>query len=737
MPRNATLLLLPLALLAAGAAGAQTSPEGEVTPLTFDQIFSPDRPGTWPKQIQWTSDSRQLTFVLPDEQGNHVLWGLDAATGTSAPLLAATELRAPQAAGSEPPEPGKATLGSYQWSRQGGLLVEADGAYYFVAKGGAGAQRLAAPSDGWEGPVFSPDGKQLAFSRGGNLYVRDLATGKERSLSRDGKPGTTLYGTTDWVYGEEIWDRAPEALWWSPDGRWLAFYRFDETPVASYPLLDASPTYPTVDWQKYPKAGTPNPKVKIGVVDPKKGKTVWLATGGADDDYLARVHWLPGSQALAVERLNRDQTRLELLRCDPTNGRCTTLLVEESKTWVNLSNDRHFFPDGSFLWSSEEQSWRHLYLYGADGKLIRPLTAGPFSITAVLAVDEAAGIVYAQAFSGSGMGGAHRRLIKVPLAGGEPKLLISPESGWNEGLFAPDGSAWLHTVSTADAPPRRRLYRSDGTSVADLPTGPPAAFATEGLPRWEFLSIWGLDGNKLPARLLKPANFDPSKKYPVIMYHYGGPGSQVVMSRWDGRGRDLWHKRMAQRGYVVFSVDNPTTIFFGKRGEDKVHRNFGAYNLEAQLAGVEYLKAQPWVDAGRIGLWGWSGGGTNTLLALLKKPGVWKAAVAGAPVTDWHLYDSIWTERYLDTPQDNPKGFEESSPLTYAGQLKDSLLLIHGTGDDNVHPQNSLVMSQAWINAGVAFEEAFYPGQKHGFRGSAERHFYERMTEYFDRQLKP
>jgi dipeptidyl-peptidase-4 len=256
---------------------------------------------------------------------------------------------------------------------------------------------------------------------------------------------------------------------------------------------------------------------------------------------------------------------------------------------------------------------------------------------------------------------------------------------------------------------------------------------TASLPKWEIFTIPGPDGSRLPARLLKPANFDASKRYPVIIYHYGGPNSQVVDNAWSARG--LWHKLMAQRGFAVFSVDNQSSLFFGKKGEDRDYRRFGPVNLAGQLAGVDYLKSLPWVDASRLGLWGWSGGGANTLYCILNKPGVWKAAIAGAPVTDWKLYDSIWTERYMDRPEDNPQGYHDSAPLTYAANLADRLLIVHGLADDNVHPQNTVQMSDAFIKAGKLFEQAFYPGQKHGFRGISSRHFYERATDFFEREL--
>ncbi len=711
-----------------GAEAKASAPQ-----LTLDQIFAEDRPGAWPKQISWSPDGSRLAYLLPAEtpasqpppkDRGTVLWFYELASGEARPAFASSSLPAQDG------KPGK--LDGYSFvPGSGDLMVESAGAFFLVTT--AGLSPLAAGQPTAELLQFSPDGRRLAYVRNANLFLFDRTSGKEKALTKDGKEGVTLNAKNDWVYWEEIWGRSPESFWWSPDGKHIAYYQFDETPVSTYPLLDPLPTYPTVEWQKYPKAGQKNPKVRLGVVDVAKGKTVWLKTGDPDS-YLARVHWAPKGDRLVIQRLNRDQTQLDLLSCDAKTGNCTPFFSEQWKTWINLANDARFLKDGRFLWSSEKTGWRHLYLYDTNGKELRELTRGLQTVVSVDGVDEKSGKVTYTTNSGSAMGVANRMVWRLDLETGETKPQTS-SNGWNEALVAPTGGHWLHTLSTSELPPKRRILEATGKLVFELPSGPTPSFDPASLPRWEYTSIWGLDGQKLPARLLKPANPEPGKRYPAIMYHYGGPASQVVSNRWDGRGRDVWHKLMAQRGYAVLMVDNITSSFFGKHGEDKVHRDFGQFNIDAQLAGTEFLKGLPNVDGQRIGLWGWSGGGTNTLMAVLKKPGVWKAAVAGAPVTDWKLYDSIWTERYLDLPEGNEAGYKASSPVTWADQLKDRLLLVHGTGDDNVHPQNTEVMSQAFIDAGVLFEELLLPNQKHGLRGAAERFFYQHMTDFFDRYL--
>ena len=323
----------------------------------------------------------------------------------------------------------------------------------------------------------------------------------------------------------------------------------------------------------------------------------------------------------------------------------------------------------------------------------------------------------------------------VPLAGGAPTAMTEGE-GWHGAVVSDASGNWVHSWSDADTPPRLELRGADGAEIGTLPRRAPG-YDAAALPHHRFFTIDGPDGAKLPAQMIEPAGLGDHPApagHPALMYHYGGPASQVVANRWGGSG-GLWQARMAQRGYAVLQLDNPASTYFGKRGEDRLHKRFGPINLAAQQAGVEYLKSLGWVDGSRIGLYGWSGGGANTLYCLLNSPGTWAAGVAGAPVTDWRLYDTIWTERYLETPETNPDGYAASSAITYADQLADRLLIVHGTADDNVHPQNTIAMAAKLVAAGKPYEDAIYPRQKHGFRPASSRHFYERMARFFDAAL--
>ena len=714
------LIACCLAVSIAAFAPRPAAPQAPAR-ISFEAALATDAGGRFPSQRAWSPDGTRLTYVW-DEKGDNkeeALWSLDPTTGKSEVLARLPELG----------DDGKSfALDSYLWSPQGdALLLVSQGDLYLFPLATHKLRRLTRTDAAEEDPRFSPDGRRVAFVRAFDLYAMDVATARETRLTRDGRENTTLNATTDWVYGEEIWDRSPDAYWWSPDSSRIAYYHFDERTVGLYPLVDDSPLYPQVNWQRYPKSGESNPKVTVGVVDVATAKTTWIDTGDPEA-YLARVVWTPRGDALAIQRLNRDQTRLDLLRCPLTgragkkSGGCAPLLTETWKTWINLGYDFHFLPDGRFLWGSEQSGWRRLYLHDAGGRLIRPLTPEGWAISALDAVADDGTWALVTGYPTTTLGAIDRKIARVRLDA-EGWDLLTPEPGLHQALASPRTGAWVHTWNDADTPPSMELRTADGVRTRPFPAAPPKVdFAA--LPKWEFLTIPGPDGSRLPARILKPVGFDPSRRYPVIIYHYGGPNSQVVDNFWSSR--TLWHKLMAQRGFVAFSVDNQSSLFFGKAGEDRDYRRFGTTNLAGQLAGVDYLKTLPWVDPVRLGLWGWSGGGTNTLYCILNRPGVWKAAVAGAPVTNWNLYDTIWTERYLDRPQDNPDGYRDSSPITYAAALTDHLLIVHGLADDNVHPQNTIQMSDALIKAGRPFEQAVYPGQKHGVRGPSLRHFYEK-----------
>lgn len=695
--------------------------------IPFAQLFGPENRLQQADRLAWNPDGNRLAYRFDDGEGSG-LWLLDPQEQTSRLLVRTVDSEA------EGGPEGLEEIATPRWSPDGKHIVLTDqGDLFLLHVDTAKLRRLTTTEADEEDPKFSPDGKRIAFVRDSNLHVYYLRDGQERTLTTDGEGDRILNGKTDWVYWEELWGRDSTGFWWSPDGKRIAFYHFDESDVEAYALVDFQPTYPEVTWQKYPKAGQTNPTVRVGVLPAAGGETVWLDTGDRQANYLPRVDWI-SKDRLAIQRLNREQDRIDLLSCNPRQGDCSTLLTEELTTWVNVEDDYAFLKDGRFLWGSERSGWRHLYLYDAEGALIRQLTSGKGHVTSLDAVQESVGEVVLTRHQEGPLGAKDRRVDAVRLDGSGKRALTSGK-GWHGAEMSSSG-LWVHTWSDSDNPPLRTVKDRKGQALMSLPRQLPQGPSLDALPAWEYLTIPGPEGVALPARLLKPQDFDPDERYPVVMYHYGGPQSQVVQNSWGSRNRELWHKWMAHRGYVILLTDNQASNFFGKTGGDRVHRRFGPTNLAAQLAAVEYLKGLRWIDPDRIGLWGWSGGGSNTLYALFNSPGTWKAGVSGAPVTHWSFYDSIWTERYLDHPKDNEQGYQLSSAMSHAKNLKDHLLIVHGTGDDNVHPQNTFALTKVLIDEGLPFEEAIYPGQKHGFKRAEYSHFLRRMTEFFDRHLR-
>lgn len=590
-------------------------------------------------------------------------------------------------------------------------------------------------------PRFSPDGRKVAFVRGNDLWVDDLASRKETRVTSDGS-ATVLNGALSWVYWEEIFDHAEAGFWWSDDSAALAFLRTDEAAVDEVAFQKFTPAVPEVVTQRYPKAGNANPEVRLGIADLATAKISWMS--GASYEYILGVRWGPDSRALAVQTTDRPQTRLDVWLVARDSGNARLLLTDRDEAWVNQKEIQ--FTDGGrkLLLTSERDGQTHLYLYGADGALLATLTRGPWSVRGPGAfygapldsffVDEAGGWVYFTALEKSPV---ERHLYRVRLDGTGMRRLTH-EDGTHAITMSPDRRFYLDVFSSHDAPPSLTLYEAGGRQKAVLAAPASAAIAPFGFQKAEIFTVPAGDGLALPARLLKPRGFDAAKKYPVIVYIYGGPGAPTVNDKWDYSfaGNALFDQVLAARGYAVFSVDPRSATGQSKSLENTVVRKMMTDGELADIVdGVKWLKAQPWVDAERVGVWGWSGGGTDTLLVMTRSQ-EFKAGISVAPVTDWHFYDTKFTETYMKTPQDNPDGYAHFALIPRAKDLHGRLMLVFGSGDDNVHPQNSWGFVDELVKADKPFDLMVYPMRKHTIDDRPARiHLFEKMLEFWKAYL--
>ncbi len=629
----------------------------------------------------------------------------------------------------------------YQWSPDAKTLLFPLGGelyLYDLGKQGRDAVRQLTHGEGFAtDPKISPRGGFVSFVRERNLWVIDLANGKPLQLTRDGS-ATIGNGVAEFVADEEM-DRHT-GYWWAPDDSAIAFARIDESPVPVQKRYEMYADRVEMIEQRYPAAGDHNVRVKLGVVAPRAGAAPkWVDLGGEQDIYLARVTWRD-PQRLTFQRQSRDQKTLELIETTLADGRQRTLVTETSRTWVPLHNDLRFLKDGRFVWSSERSGFEHLYLASEDGATLTPLTSGAWPVDELLAVDEDAGKVYFRAGIESPL---RSEIHAVPLAGGAP-VKLSRAAGMHSAAFANNASVYVDSWSNSTTPPQIELYRANGEKIATLldndladPAHPYAKYRDAQRPV-EYGTLTAADGRtELYYSLIKPAGFDPAKQYPVAVYVYGGPASQTVTDSWPGRGDHLFNQYLAQHGYVVFSLDNRGTPRRGRDFGGALYGVQGTVEVADQLKGVEWLKRQPWVDGARIGVQGWSNGGYMTLMLLAKASDQYACGVAGAPVTDWGLYDTHYTERYMNLQAANPDGYREGRILTHIDGLTSPLLLIHGMADDNVLFTHSTNLMSALQKRGQPFELMTYPGAKHGLSGSNALHRYRVAEDFLARCLKP
>ena len=745
-------LLLTMSLLSAGTA--QTAAPAKQ--LSIDAIFAEGGlTGRAPETIKWSPDGTKVSFVLRDDSGEHgELWYVDAATGEKKVLVSQvklSQLAPPASRIKDEREKERVTryhVAAYSWSPDSKhLLFDAHGQLWYYSLDTGTAVQLTSSPDPSEDQKFSPDGKRLVYVRKHNLYVHPVSGEEgERPLTHDekekgkdkdkSKEDDILNGEVDWVYAEELAVRSN--FFWSPEGRDILFLQMDESRVPTYPITDWLPTHPHVEQEKYPQPGNPNPTVRLGVVSSDgHGKVRWIKLTDNDDTYIPRFGWIREELAWA-EVLNRKQDVLDLYFINAKSGKTRKVLTEsEPDAWVNVNDDFRVLKSGDrFLWTSWRDGHTHIYLYSfnaqgpleANAKLERQLESGDYEVLAINGVDPDFGMVF---FTANKDDPREEKIFSVKLDGSGMRV-VSSEPGNYTATFAENGKHYVETHSATLIPPRISICATsgpcqkiwEGRGIADYHPIPPKPL--------EFKAD---DGTVLYGSLILPPNADPSRKVPLIVYIYGGPVGQTVQNSW-GNTNALFHQMLAKEGFAVFSVDNRGTPNRGKKFSAAIHGQFGAVELKDQLAALDQLYAQnPQLDRARTAMWGWSNGGSMTLYSLTHSDR-FKAGIAVAPITNQRNYDSIYTERYMGLLQDNVGGYDNST-VSAAGNLHGSLLLVHGTSDDNVHFQNTIQMADALIRSGKQFRLMVYPNKTHGISGpEARSQLFHMMEDFWNKELK-
>jgi dipeptidyl-peptidase 4 len=748
--RNSGRYLAP-ALVACGLASGANGAE-----LTVDRLFdAPALAGPTIVGLKVSPDGSRVTYLQgkPDDKDRLDLWEYNIQDG-KARVLVDSKVLAPAGEKLSDEERGRrerqrtAALSGileYDFSPAGDALLFPLGGelYYYPLSQKEKPGTKIIPTHGFATDAkISPAGGYVAYVREQNLYSYDIAAGKEMALTKDGA-GAIKNGMAEFVAQEEM-DRST-GYWWAPDDKHIAFARVDETPVKLTERFEIAADNVKTFAQRYPQAGGPNVAIRLGVVDLKSGAVSWMDLGADQDTYIARVNWLPDGKTLAIQRQSRDQRKLDLLFADIKTGKTRLILTETSNSWIDLNDELTFLKKSrEFIWASSRDGYTHLYLYDNDGRLIRQLTAGKwvvddFRTRAVMGVDEDRRLVY---FTATEKSPTERHLYSASLESTDPHSVqrITQETGVHGIVMSPDTRFYVDRFTSSTQPTQVSLHAADGTLMAQLlenrldahhPDAPYLADNAIG----EIGTLNAADGQTLYYRLFKPPHFDPAKRYPAIVSVYGGPGVQTVLDNWYGSS---FTQILTRAGFVVFQLDNRGSAFRGRAFQAPIRLKLGDVEVADQVLGAHWLGSQGFVDPKRIGVWGWSYGGYMTLMLMFKAPDVFRAGVSGAPVTDFALYDTHYTERYLDRPQDNRAGYEASSVLSYAKDLKGKLLVMHGMADDNVLFLNSTKLFRKLQDLDKPFTVMVYPGGKHGLmRQNDGRHGYKMVKEFFEENLKP
>ncbi len=579
-------------------------------------------------------------------------------------------------------------------------------------------------------PYIAPNGNQVAYVMDNNLYLFDIPTKKTTPITTDGVKNKIINGVTDWVYEEEF--AFVRAFAWNSNGTKIAFLRFDETRVPEFSMdVYGTGLYQTQTVFKYPKAGEENATVSLHIYDAKKGVISKVAL--PDAYYFPRIKWMHDANRLSVQTLNRHQNHLKLYSVDATNNLASVLMEEKDKAYIDITDNLTFLADDSFIWTSEQDGYNHIYLYSAEGPLMNQVTSGKWEVTNYYGYDQVEDRVYYQSTEN---GSINRGVYSVD-SSGKNKKNLAVEAGTNSASFSADFTYFINTFSNAQTPPQFTLHQArTGKKMKEIKNNNDllAKLSAYQISPKEFATL-SINGNELNMYMIKPKDFDPAKKYPLLMYQYSGPGSQNVSNSWLS-ANDYWHQSLVADGYILACVDGRGTGFKGSDFKKVTYMNLVKYETEDQIAAAKKLSELPYIDEARTGIWGWSFGGHMATNCLLKGNDVFETAIAVAPVTSWRFYDTIYTERFMRTPAENPRGYDDNSPFNYPQLLEGNYLLVHGSGDDNVHVQNSMRMIEALVQANKQFEWAIYPDRNHGIYGGNTRvHLFNKMTQFLKEKL--
>lgn len=718
--RKTLQLCIALVFCASVSVSAQ-----ELKPIEFDHIFDESFSPTTINNVRWMNDGR--FYSASDGQ---TITRFNITNGESEVIFDGSNVNNLQVQG-------------YEFSADENLiLIETDveqlwrrstkANYFIYNRSENSIQKLTQSEEKQQYAQLNSEGNRAAFVQNSNLFWVDLTTGEQFQITEDGEFNSIINGAADWVYEEEF--GFAKAWFWSPRGDKIAFYRFDESNVKQFTMETWGELYPEEVRFKYPKAGEENAVVSIHVFDIETGEITMMDIGDETDQYIPRINWTKNNNLLAIRRMNRLQNKEELLFADVSNGETEVILTEESETWLDVHDDLMFLNNGKqFITTSSRTGYNHVYLYKMDGEEIRQITKGEYDVTEIIGFDERRHNLY---YMSTEVSPLERHFYRVRVDG-RRKRTMTEDNGWYSINMSRDFKYYIQSYSDYNKPPVITLHEGGGKQVRILEDN---AKVIENLNEFAFQTkefmVMDVNGQPLNAYMITPPDFDENQEYPVLMYVYGGPGSQTVTRAFEYGQRPMWHQYLANQGYIIVSVDNRGTGARGTEFKNQTYLQLGVLETEDQIAAARQVADLAFVDDERIGIWGWSYGGFMSTNALAQGNDVFSSAIAVAPVTHWKYYDTIYTERFMRTPQTNPEGYEAGSPINYVDQITGDYLLIHGTGDDNVHYQNAVILVEELIKHDVQFETMYYPNRNHGiYGGNTRRHLWKLMSNFILEKL--